>query len=480
MRERSSKRIIIEPGTYLFDNMGDIAMLQVCVVRLRNVWPDAQIKMLTRSPERMVRFCPGTEALDGAACHRWLLTENGTRKRKRYCPGFLAKSARSLTSSFRKRCPQAALGLLRLRDEGGSYSAVTSFLRAIQDADLFVVSGQGGFADPFWKQAMSVLDLLEFAQAHGCRTAMMSQGVGPLSHPEVLDKARRVLPRVDCIALREDRCGLPLLKSLGVRMDRVVTPGDDAIQMAYRAAPPSVGRAIGVNLRTRPYANPQEQAVSQIRSVLMEVAQQRKTELLAIPILHRPGTDDDDVASIGRLLNREASGIDSGPLTPALCPSEGARVPLSAGEGGSAGSPGLHGAGCAGLDTPAAVIQQVGRCRVVVAGSYHAAVFALAQGIPAVGISGSDYYSAKFLGLAAQFGGGCEVVFLDDQAFPAKLRTAIDNAWDSAEVVRPRLLAAAVRQIEAGQLAYERLRQIVEGGIGGPVPASGALLATRG
>ncbi len=429
-------RVVIEPGTYAFDNMGDIAMLQVCLARLRRLWPEAKIRILTRSPSGIERFCPGSEPLDAAACHRWLQTENGTRRPPRFWPAGLARASRTLVRSFRRRYPPAALRWFQFWESGEICRAVRTFLEAVEDTDLFLVSGQGGFAEPFWKQAMSVLDLLDFAQTHDCRTAMMSQGLGPLVRPEVLDKARAVLPRLDLIALREDRCGLPLLQMLGVPMTRVLTSGDDAIEMAYRAAPPSIGHALGVNMRIRPYANTQQDTLRQVGSVLGQLAQEKNAGLIPVPILHRPGTPDDDAAGLGQLLNQT----------------------------GRLGS-------CDELDTPSKVIDQIGKCRVVVAGSYHAAVFALAQGIPAVCLSGSAYYAAKFCGLAAQFGCGCEVLFLEDPAFPAKLRTAIDRAWESAEALRPALIASAARQVAAGMAAYERLREIVDPGV---ASASGA------
>ena len=109
-----------------------------------------------------------------------------------------------------------------------------------------------------------------------------------------------------------------------------------------------------------------------------------------------------------------------------------------------------------GLDTPLTVIRRVGECRVVVTGSYHAGVFALSQGIPVVGLSRSDYYTDKFLGLADQFGSGCRLVPLDeplDEALPAR----IIELWREAEALRPDLLAAASRQVEEGREAYALL-----------------------
>jgi len=96
-----------------------------------------------------------------------------------------------------------------------------------------------------------------------------------------------------------------------------------------------------------------------------------------------------------------------------------------------------------------------------VTGSYHAGVFALSCGVPAIGIAKSQYYVEKFCGLAAQFGPGCEVATLDDPDFEQVLREKIDRLWASAEQLRPGLLQSAARQIALGQAAYGRLREIV-------------------
>jgi colanic acid/amylovoran biosynthesis protein len=100
-------------------------------------------------------------------------------------------------------------------------------------------------------------------------------------------------------------------------------------------------------------------------------------------------------------------------------------------------------------------------CRVVVTGSYHAGVFALSCGVPAIGIAKSQYYVEKFCGLAAQFGPGCEVATLDDPDFERVLREKIDRLWTAAAQLRPGLLQAAARQIALGRAAYGRLREIV-------------------
>jgi polysaccharide pyruvyl transferase WcaK-like protein len=87
---------------------------------------------------------------------------------------------------------------------------------------------------------------------------------------------------------------------------------------------------------------------------------------------------------------------------------------------------------------------------LVITGAFHPAVFALAQGIPVVCIAKSEEYVGKFSTLADMFGAGCEVIQLNDKSFRGKFEKSIENAWNSAEMVRSGLLAASMRQINMG------------------------------
>jgi colanic acid/amylovoran biosynthesis protein len=100
---------------------------------------------------------------------------------------------------------------------------------------------------------------------------------------------------------------------------------------------------------------------------------------------------------------------------------------------------------------------------VLVTGSYHAAVFALAQGIPAVCLALNPYYAQKFLGLADLFGeDGCVVVTRDSRGDIPHLAERLTKVWETADEHRSGLLAAARDQVEAGRGAYARIRKLVE------------------
>jgi hypothetical protein len=67
----------------------------------------------------------------------------------------------------------------------------------------------------------------------------------------------------------------------------------------------------------------------------------------------------------------------------------------------------------------------------------------------------------KFRGLQAQFGDGCELFDMKGDRFEIAIANAMESLWRNAASVRPALLAAAERQIEAGQVAYDRLSKIL-------------------
>jgi polysaccharide pyruvyl transferase WcaK-like protein len=201
------------------------------------------------------------------------------------------------------------------------------------------------------------------------------------------------------------------------------------VELAYALRQPELGADVGINLRVASNAGVDGDLLDRLRPVLHEFARRRASALVPLPIAHHSAAAD--AQTIRRLL----AGFDD------------------AATGGTE------------LDSPQKVIAQVARCRVVVTGAYHAAVFALAQGIPAVCLSGSAYYADKFRGLRDLFGDGCRIVWLDEGSAAADLATELNAAWESAERVRAPLLRAAERQIAWGRAALARVAAIGAGAV---------------
>jgi colanic acid/amylovoran biosynthesis protein len=218
---------------------------------------------------------------------------------------------------------------------------------------------------------------------------------------------------------------MSLLESIGVGPAGVLTTGDEAIEVAYTSRTKEPGNAIGINLRVAPYADVKTDTVEKIAAILQNFALRQTAPLLPIPIAFHEYANDHH--SIRLLL----AGFDD------------------ESDGGFS------------LDTPLMLVRQTARCRIVVTGAYHAAVFALAQGIPVVCLTNSPYYLAKFQGLKDLFGLGCSIVTLSAPDLSSKFEAALENTWTSADLVRLPLLQSALRQTERSRGAYQRLKDLL-------------------
>src|ERR1700687_6132758 len=63
-------QILIEGTPYCL-NMGDVAMLQVAVHRLRGIWPRARILAITSDPETLQFYCPDVEPVFQSMRELW-------------------------------------------------------------------------------------------------------------------------------------------------------------------------------------------------------------------------------------------------------------------------------------------------------------------------------------------------------------------------------------------------------------------------
>jgi colanic acid/amylovoran biosynthesis protein len=415
--------IVVEPSDYLLRNVGDMAMLQAAIARLAERWPDARIDVLTDDPQGLVLLTPHATPASSGGRTAWLEDE-GRRRLGRIGQ----RLARPPQEGLRVARPDVWYRIkrimLRLRGETAALSELERFHSMITRADLVIVTGMGGITDAFPEYAAGVLDALALATHAKRYTAMVGQGFGPLREPRLRDMARAVLPRLDLIAVREERASLPLLLSLGVSRERIVVTGDDALETAHALRTDRLGCGIGVNLRISDYSAIDRSDVPALRTALRIVAERSGAELIPIPISRVPGEADLD--SIRMLVgDTDASAMQ-------------------------------------GSDGPEAVMRLLHRCRVVVTGSYHAAVFALATGVPAIGLAGSQYYEDKFRGLSALFGDGCRTVMIREPDLGGRLERAMTEQMARADELRPSILDEVEREIGLGRAAFARLAEGAE------------------
>jgi polysaccharide pyruvyl transferase WcaK-like protein len=413
-------RILVEPSDYLLRNAGDMAMMQIAIERLATLWPKAIIQVLSDDPQRLNDLCPRALPLSSAGRQLWLADN--------FLPRCLeARTSPELRSFIRLQSPELVKFFWRykLRHSPDRWHALAAFTTVVAEADAVIVTGMGGITDAFPEYAHDLLTTLSLALYYGKPVVLVGQGIGPLETPGLRELASHVLRRADLIALREDMTAGPLLKSLGVPMNKTITTGDDAIEIAYRARSAVLGTGFGINIRASDYSEIDLELMRRLRALFQQSLRTYNAVAVPVPISSVPG--EADLETFRSLLD----GYDG----PSIEPPD--------------------------LRSPTAIIEQLQNCRILVCGSYHAAVFACSSGIPTVCVAKSAYYFAKFRGLAELFGDGCEFVSLEDPQFEFRLRDAIHKCWTSAEQLRPRLLQSAVQQMALGSLAFQKIHDLI-------------------
>lgn len=406
----TSMRILIDHGQYDHLNIGDTAMLQACVARLYGEWPDAEIMVLTNSPGRLAEYCPGATPVSLAYARVPAIRR-------------LPRPVRSASERLAKTAaPYLGTGS---RARMSRARQPRTLVQAVRAADLVVASGGGYITDKWSRNAIGILCVLQLAQRLGKPTAMFGQGLGPMTQPALRARASAVFPHLAVLGLREDQAGEALALELGVKRAAVTITGDDALAVIPDKGLAD-GQALGINLRVADYAGVDSSDAQAISSILLRSAEEFAAPIEPLPISSQPA--DSDVAAIN-----------------ALMASAGGRSGISSGE----------------LPTTDALAASAANCRAIVTGSYHAAVFALAQGVPAVCLTKSAYYDAKFAGLKALFPTACSVLCVGEPDFGARLTEAIAGAWHLPRSAREAALNSAVSQRESGRKAYTRLREAV-------------------
>jgi polysaccharide pyruvyl transferase WcaK-like protein len=428
MAKSAIPRILLDTGDYRCGNLGDVAMLQVAVSRLKELWPNAVVHVLTDDPEALAKHCPSAEPLPRMGRDAWFSEKNLLGRLHDFVPRVVSNRLVGGKDVIRRRWPTALELMLRVRAgmRGTSSEEVRSFLDAASAADLVALSGAGGMTDHTKTWSMGYLNLFEMARQQGTPAAMLGHGFGRITDSQLLAAARRILPQLDLVCLREKRNGPPLLASLGVNPAKCRVTGDDAIEPAYQARAAFPGQAIGVNVRIAPHAGVDRSILGRLRSSLFRFAQAHGASLVGLPITVPPSRCDDS-GSIRELLGERGESTSS----------------LST------------------IDSPQEVMREVSKCRIVVTGAYHAAVFALSQGIPAVCLAANEYVRTKFQGLAVEFGGGLHIVDPGVADFPSRLEARMHETWETAPSQQPQLLRSATRQISDSRRAYAEIREIV-------------------
>jgi polysaccharide pyruvyl transferase WcaK-like protein len=408
----SPPRFLIDVSTDRANNNGDMAIFVALLRRLRARYPRARVRIITNDPEGVRRLDPTVEPVVVGLRHYWRLESVLNVQ--------LASSSRTALFQFetelRRAAPDAYWALIAEVDQEAALGG-KRWAQALDTSDAVILTGGGYFTDAFAAHAVSLLTTLDEALRRGLPVFIVGCGFEPVTDPVLSSLAKAILPRATGIACREGITSPDVLKSFGV--SKFTVTGDDAIEIAYEARPARLGTEVGINLRNARYNVVSGAAFNTMKRVLHSFAREKSARLLAIPISDQPS----DAEAIRQILPED--DISDGRA----------------------------------INSLKTLLPQIADCRVVVTGSYHAAVFALSMGIPAVCLTASSHYQHKMRGLIAMFNGnpGNRVVALDENGVEDRLSTTLRDAWNSADAERERLLSAARTQLARGNTAYRMM-----------------------
>ncbi|HAV12564.1 MAG TPA: hypothetical protein DCX06_03555 [Opitutae bacterium] len=397
-------------------------MLQAACSEMLRIHPDAQLRVFTTEPERLAKLCSGVEPISPAGQAAWLAAKC-FRVPQRILPPTLRDYVYNKEKDYKFSQPAKALEAMQARRNFGSQQAalVESWLNAIEWADVVVSTGGGYFTDDFGAHLEGILHTLRWAHFKQRPTALLGQGLGPLTILRLRRMAGASLRAAQSVSLRESLDGLEFGESLGCDTTRWKVTGDDAFALLTSERQTSWrGNTLGINLRVAAYA----------------------------------GIDEGGIKALSASLEATRLALDAAwmPLPVDLCPTRGdgpQTMSLLAGDTLSSDYQ-LP-------DLPQDLVALVACCRTVVTGSYHAAVFALARGIPVVALAANAYYESKFKGLADFFPEGIRILNHTRSGFSENLIEAVRIQWEMPPSRRKILIEQSHRIAKSVKTAYHDL-----------------------
>ena len=412
---------------YWLCNNGDLTMFTATLDRIHQRWLDARIAVLTDSPCLLRAYFPRAEGISISDEDPWALPMRLERRTPRPAGGGTGRPGPTAPTRMTQvaggpsagRPPQAGpVGTTApcacRRPRQRNHATANGPLRTEERSRCGAVFASGGprrrvphgrRPDPDHASAPPGSTRLRRGRPGGARRA----GTGPLDDPGLQARAAQVLPR--------DRAG--------AAAERVLVTGNDAIELGYHAPIDEVGSDIGFCLRVAGYAPVSAGVADLIARAACSAAAERTAAL--VPLI---------IAEYRSQNRRSTLALVRG------CADVIAPLP-----------PYVH---------PIEIVGRVARCRVVVTGAYHLAVFALSQGVPVVALRSTAYYDDKFLRLSVMFGQGLTLVRLDGPCLEQTLAMAIDREWRTAPVVREPLCARARMKVDARRAAFNRVATLTQ------------------
>ena len=406
-------RILIENGSQEFHNVGDAAMLAEAYRCVRAEWPSAEIHVTTRQPKQLQHFCPGCIPfnLDG---RRALSIAWAPWRRLETRAPVLAPTLRRVRLMHRNPLNRIWIRLVcrYLRQRPAD---VVRFLSMLRSVDFLIYTGGGYFNDEFRAYMHELVSVGEVIQHLGKPVVAFGQGIGPLSTALAARPVEELLRKAAAVGTRED-ISFRWLEARRNPQTLSASTGDDVLLDPDLPLPPPLGSRLGVNVRLSHYSGIMAAELGFLRLAVANFLQEKN-----LPAVQSIPIKDTD---------QESTRLVLGSLPLQECPAE-----------------------------KRTVLERIAACRVLVTGSYHAAVFAYALGVTVIGVAANAYYLQKLKGVAERFRTP-PLIFTPSRSAgvehdAADLGRLLHTAWKAAPEIRAHLLEARLEQASTNR-AFKR------------------------
>lgn len=406
-------KLLLEHSGYHLANLGDSAMLAATHLRISRECPGAEMMVPVTDNANLSKVSPQLTPLVDYVDDRDSWISQQTDKAHRWSGGTIGKALRKIRGAQSHSIKTSTLPRELWKTE--NLRAIDQpWVQHIREADLVIACGGGYFCDDHFFHAQRIALSLAIARAHGIPTALLGQGLGPIVFDETRHVLTQALRGAHAVALREAASGPEIIRTLNLDIPLTVT-GDDALGLLPQpllpdADPPT---AMALNIRAAPYAGVSHEIARQICTLVHEIARDHQCELLPIPITTNEGESDLD----------SLVGLDATPPQPVSYATVTEHVNST--------------------------LQALAQARILVTGSYHAALFAAVSGVPVIALAANQYYQGKFTGLAGQFPNHPILICTPDQITRQRIKAVIEQY----PVDPARNLDDISRQQDAGQYA---------------------------
>ncbi|MDY0891445.1 polysaccharide pyruvyl transferase family protein [Frigoribacterium sp. CFBP9030] len=283
-------------------------------------------------------------------------------------------------------------------------------IEAIRASDAFAVAGGGNMASLWPMHVFERSTLAELARRAGKPYVVTGQTIGPVLDGDDRALVAELLSGAELVGLRE-RASFELVRTLGVPESRLTATIDDAsfVGVETDAAAPAAGTAAAapaapycaVSLSAHVGAADRTLFAEAVARLLDRVVDETGLEVVFLAHWASLRADDERGDS---LLHRAVIDRMTRP----------ARVEPT-------------------TDTPAAA-RFAREAALHLTSRYHPAVFAVAAGVPTVGIAVDDYTTVKLTGALANFGQSS--VVSAEQVLAGSADQVVLDAWGARDAVR--------------------------------------------